>query len=152
MESKTPSPGRTFITPLQRPDLFDPGQIFPREELLRRILSVFWHNCCGVPGLARAPAPVIERSADAAPTRAWWVLYDGIVEEVDGPESERIALFFGRDRQEGQLWPRYEFQVRENPFAVEMNFHQDRGLGWVLRIRLGLLQDGLVHVDGEEAR
>jgi hypothetical protein len=42
--------------------------------------------------------------------------------------------------------------VRQDPFAVDMSFHQDRGLGWVLRIRLGLLQDGLVHVDGEEAR
>ena len=152
METKPSTPGRTFITPLQRPDLFDPGQIFPRDELIRRVLSVFWRNCCGVPGLARAPAPVIERAAGVDRNRAWWVLYDGLVEENEGPHSDRIALFFGRDGQQSQLWPRYEFQVLEEPFAVEMTFHQDRGLGWILRIRLRLLPDGSVHVDGEEAR
>ena len=152
MESKPIAPGRTFITPLRSPDIFDPGQTFPRDELLRRILSVFWRNCCGVPGLARAPAPVIERTASAERSRAWWVMYDGIVEESDGPESERIALFFGRDGQGGQLWPRFEFKVMEEPLVVDMNFHQDRGLGWVLRIRLESRPDGSVHVVGEEAR
>lgn len=152
MESKPTTSGRTFITPLRSPDIFDPGQTFPREELLRRVLSIFWRNCCGIPGLARAPAPVVERTVSAERPRAWWVMYDGIIEESDGPESERIALFFGRNGQAGQLWPRFEFKVMDEPFAVDMNFHQDRGLGWVLRIRLELLPDGSVHVVGEEAR
>jgi hypothetical protein len=152
MESKPTASGRTFITPLRSPDIFDPGQTFPRDELLRRVLSVFWRNCCGVPGLARAPAPVIERTASTERSRAWWVMYDGIIEENEGPNSERIALFFGREGQTAQLWPRFEFEVREEPFAVDMSFHQDRGLGWVLRIRLELLPGGSVQVVGEEAR
>jgi hypothetical protein len=158
MESNSSTPSRTFITPLCRPDLFDPGQTFPREELLRRVLSVFWRNCCGVPGLARAPAPVVEIAADGAADaaeryrrRAWWVLYDGIIEESEGPNSERISLFFGRGGQTGQLWPRYEFQVLEKPLAVEMNFFQDPGLGWGTRVALELRADGSVHVHSEVA-
>lgn len=148
MTSQPTVPGPTFITPLNRDDLLDSGQKFPREELLRRVLSTFWKNCCGIPGLARAPAPVVELTSNPAQARAWWVLYDGIVEEREGPQSERIALFFGHGGLTGQLWPRYEFEVLEEPFAVELKFHQDPGLRWVSRIRLARSDDGFVEVNG----
>jgi hypothetical protein len=148
---------RAFMTPLSGGDLFDPGQTFPREELLRRILSVFWRNCCGVPGLARAPAPIIELRGEnvteegISSVRAWWVMYDGIIEESEGPQSERIALFFGRGEQRGQLWPRYEFRVLENPMAVELTFHQDPGLRWGSRVHFETCGDGKLRVSGEES-
>ena len=148
---------RTFITPLQRADLLEAGQLFPREELIRRILSVFWRNCCSAPGLARAPAPVVELSGGSAPIggvrprlRAWWILFDGIIEDGGGPASERLALFFGRSGEAGQLWPRYEFRIVDQPFAVELTFHQDPGLGWSTRIGLERLPDGAIRITGEE--
>ena len=156
----TPDPfaqRRAFITPIRRMDLMEPGQSFPAGELVRRILSSFWANCCGSPGLARAPAPVVELSGEPAPLggvrprlRAWWILFDGIIEDGEGPVSERLTLFYGRGGKAGQLWPRYEFRVVEKPFAVEMNFHQDPGLGWSTRIGLERLPDGNVRITGEE--
>jgi hypothetical protein len=80
--------------------------------------------------------------------RAWWVLYDGIVEETEGPHSDRLALFFGTSGEAGQLWPRYEFELRPNPLAVEMSFHVDTGLSWNSRVSLALLPDGSLCVTG----
>ncbi|MGH7944303.1 MAG: hypothetical protein ACREH8_10765 [Opitutaceae bacterium] len=154
--SKLTSGSRTYITPLSRADLFDPGQVFPRDELLRRVLSVFWRNCCGIPTLARAPAPIVELCRDSSRpdrvrsrARAWWVLYDGIVEETEGSHSDRVELFFGRPGQAGQLWPRYEFEVVEKPLAVEMSFHEEPGSGWASRVDLNSLPDGSVRVIGQ---
>ena len=155
MTSKPSSPCRTFITPLSGGDLLDPGQVFPRDELLRRVLSLFWRNCCGVPGLARAPAPVLEFSAgskddDASRmrVRAWWILYDGIVEESEGPHAERLALFFGGET--AQLWPRYEFELMEKPFAVNLGFHLHAGVHRSSRIALEALAERSVRVTGRE--
>jgi hypothetical protein len=153
MTSQPASPRRTFTTPLSGRDLLEPGQIFPREELLRRVLSVFWRSCCGVPGLARAPAPVLELSnGGRSRARAWWVLYDGIIEESEGPHAERLGLFFGAKNEPGQLWPRYTFELLEGPFAVDMNFQHDAALSWNSRVNLELLPSGSVHVIGRAAR
>lgn len=134
MTSK-PSGGRVFITPLARDTLLTPGEIFPRDELHRRVLSLFWRDCCGVPELARAPAPIVELSgAPGAPgrvrsrLRAWWLLNDGIVEEAEGPYVDRLNLFFGVEGGSGQLWPHYQFSVSEEPFEVEMVFHVRAGV------------------------
>src|SRR5436309_762618 len=109
--SKPSSRPRTPMTPLSSPDLLDVGQTFTRDELVRRVLSTFWRSCCSVPRFSRAPAPVIElastRPAGADTPeriRAWWLLYDAIVEETDGPNSERLALFFGGAGHANQLW------------------------------------------------
>ena len=155
MESKPISLPRTFITPLSGGDLLDPGQTFPREELLRRVLSIFWRNCCGAYGPTRAPAPVLEfldtssrPGVSRVRARAWWVLYDGIIEEREGPYAERLALFFGANGEAGHLWPRYQFEVVEKPLTVEMHFDQDVGLRWTSRLGLESLPDGRVRVTG----
>ena len=152
-----PSAFRTFITPLSGGDLLDPDQVFPRDELLRRVLSLFWRNCCGVPGLARAPAPVLEFSAgskgDEASrlrVRAWWILYDGIVEESEGPHADRLALFFGGGGGISQLWPRYEFELMENPFAVKLGFHLHAGVHRSSFVALEALPERSVRVTGRE--
>lgn len=145
------------MTPLSGSHLLDPGQVFPHEELRRRVLSLFWRDCCSVPRYSRAPAPVVELS-DGAPdgggsrprVRAWWLLCDGIIEESDGPNSERVRLFFGEGEQRSQLWPRYEFRLSEQPFEAEMSFHQDPGMGWGSRIRFQRCLDGRVQVAGRE--
>ena len=157
MTSKPSSANRAFITPLSGGDLLDPGQEFPRDEIVRRVLSLFWRNCCGVPGLARAPAPVLEFSAESKDgdasrmrVRAWWILYDGIIEENEGPHAERLALFFGGGGETSQLWPRYEFELIENPFAVKLGFHLHAGVHRTSRIALESLGEGAVRVMGRE--
>jgi hypothetical protein len=152
------TPRRTFVTPLNGCDLLDVGQIFPREELVRRVLSLFWRSCCGIPGLSLAPAPVVELSsrlagvsAGGVRVRAWWVLYDGIVEESEGPYADRLALFFGTKSTAGQLWPRYEFEIFEGPLAVDMKFHHDGRVSWSTRVSLEVLPDGAVRVRGRGA-
>lgn len=152
MTSDQTFPRRAFITPLTGRELLTPGQVFPREELLRRVLSLFWRNCCGVPQLARAPAPIMEVCRNAtgargvARLRAWWVLYDGIVEENEGPHAKRLALFFGSSDEAGQLWPRYEFELIDHPLSVEMSFHLDPGLSWNSHVSFATLPDGSVCV------
>lgn len=155
MTSDETYPRRAFIIPLTGRELLTPGQVFPREELLRRVLSVFWRNCCGIPRLARAPAPIMEVSRHApgavggvARLRAWWVLYDGIAEESEGPHAQRLALFFGSSDETGQLWPRYEFELHDNPFSVEMSFHLDTGLSWNSRVSLATVPGGSIRVIG----
>jgi hypothetical protein len=157
MTSNPSSPCRAFITPLSGADVLDPGQVFPRDELLRRVLSLFWRNCCGVPGLARAPAPVLEFSARASAdeasrprVRAWWILYDGVVEEGEGPHAERLALFFGGRGERSLLWPRYEFELMENPFAVKLGFHLHAGVHRSSLIALEALPNRSVRVIGRE--
>ena len=157
MTSKRAPAYRTFVTPLSGGDLLEPGQVFPRDELLRRVLSLFWRNCCGVPGLARAPAPVLEFSAGSTGAepkrlrvRAWWILYDGIVEESEGPHAERLALFFGGGGETSQLWPRYEFELVETPFALKMGFHLHAGIHRSSLISLEALPERSVRVSGRE--
>src|SRR5688500_7125022 len=157
MTSKPSSAGRTFTTPLSGGDLLDPGQVFPRDELLRRVLSVFWRNCCGVPGLARAPAPVLEFAGGSAKggasrmrVRAWWILYDGIVEESEGPHADRLALFFGGGGETSQLWPRYDFELMEKPFAVKLGFHLHAGVHRNSWLALEALPERAVRVIGRE--
>ena len=156
MASASPFRRPAFVTPLSSKDFFDAGQVFPREELLRRVLSFFWRDCCSPASFSRAPAPVVELSgqaeAGAAPQslRAWWLLNDGIIEEAEGPGSERIRLFFGGIGRTGMLWPRYEFRVVADPFAVEMNFHQEPLSGRGHRTRLEVESDGRVRVLAQE--
>ena len=156
MASAPPFRRPTVITPLSSKDFFDPGQVFPREELLRRVLSFFWRDCCSPPSFSRAPAPVVELAGPAEegtaphPLRAWWLLNDGIIEEVEGPNSEHVRLFFGGIGRSGMLWPRYEFRVVEDPFAVEMSFHQEPLSGRGHRTWLGVESDGHVRVFAQE--
>jgi hypothetical protein len=155
MTSKPPS-RPTFMTPLSRSDLFDPGQVFPRDELLRRVLSHFWRDCCVVPRFSRAPAPVVELSPESGTSgvagrlRAWWLLCDGIIEECDGPDSERVELFFGGPNQTGQLWPRYEFRVLPEPMSLELMFHLDARTGRGSRVQLSADGHGSVRVTAQE--
>jgi len=154
MTAKNPS-RPVFITPLTGPNLLEPGEVFPRDQLLRRVLSLFWRDCCSVPRFSRAPAPVVQLSegdTGVAPhqtpprLRAWWLLCDGIIDEVEGPYSERVQLFFGGGERKSLLWPRYEFRVTENPFEVALSFHQDPGSGWGSRLQLQLGADTCVQV------
>ena len=117
-------PGRRpqFLTPLLSDALFDTGSRFPAPELTRRILSHFWRDCCLPSCFSRAPAPVIQLSADTAPeggeprrTGAWWLLLDGMIEDDLGPYSDRLRPFFGGAGRPALLWPRYEFTLRSTP-------------------------------------
>ena len=158
MTSTPPYRRPSFITPLARDDIFAPGQVFPREELERRILSAFWRDCCSPAGASRAPAPVVELSHQLAENglgpqrvRAWWLLNDCIIEDAEGPNSERLRLFFGTIGRTGMLWPRYEFRLQEDPFLVEMSFHREPLGGKGCRTRLAHEADGLVRIDQHEA-
>ena len=118
------------MTALPRERLLEPGVEFPYRELRRRILSAFWQDCCIPLQFSRAPAPAIELARnlnphrEPRPVRAWWLLEDGILEENEGPESERLRPYMeGTDVF--RLWPRYEFQISLEPFDVSMRFHQD---------------------------
>src|SRR5687767_11231086 len=109
--SPVPRPTRVLITPLSGEDLLDPDVVFPREELTRRILSLFWRDCCCPLCFSRAPAPVVELSAEPVlpggrprRVRAWWLYVDGMIEDADGPYSERVRLFFGEGRRGIELW------------------------------------------------
>ncbi len=118
-----------FITPLPREQLFDPGTVFPAHELTRRVLSLFWGDCCCPPYFCRAPAPVVEIdgsvAADVArPLRAWWLRKDGIAEETGGPQAECLRSFFHPTDEAGRRWPRYEFRVFAGSTQVEMIFHR----------------------------
>ncbi len=152
--SAPPSTGcRALITPLLRDDLLDPGIVFPREELTRRILSLFWRDCCRPACFSRAPAPVVQLSAEsdqpARRLRAWWLLdetINAIVEEIEGPYSERLRPFFDEDLPADQMWPRYEFRILPEPFTVEMGFHREPLSRQEHRTRLILEADGRVRV------
>lgn len=141
----------TFITPLPREHLFEPGAIFPAHELTRRVLSIFWQDCCYPPYFSRAPAPVLQLDADSdvatpRPLHAWWLMDDGIVAESEGPHSERLRPFFGGKNDAGRLWPRYEFRVFAGPSVVEMCFHRDGQAVQGHRTRLFAQPDGRVRV------
>jgi hypothetical protein len=157
MASASPFRRPAFITPLMREDLLESGQVFPRDELLRRVLSAFWRDCCSPARFSRAPAPVVELAGNASSAggavdrvRAWWLLNDGIIEEAEGPHSERLRLFFGGIGRLGMLWPRYEFRVQAEPFEVQMSFHQEPLVGRGHRTRLEVEPDGRVRVSGQE--
>ena len=146
---------RGFITPLPGEDLLDPGMIFARDELTRRILSLFWRDCCCPLCFSRAPAPVTEHgvespSPDGGPRRlrAWWLFVDGMIEDRDGPYSERLRPFFAAADAATQLWPRYEFQILPEPFEVRMGFHRGPLGGQEHRTRLSQEAGGRVRVLG----
>src|SRR5258707_1099356 len=119
-----------FVTPLSRQHLLAPGVEFPRHELKRRVLSLFWQDCCVPLQFSRAPAPVIELANDGnsprepRPIRAWWLMEDGILMENEGPTSDRLQPYLD-GAEVFLLWPRYEFQISGEPFNVLMRFHQD---------------------------
>ena len=132
-----PHPPRVLITPMAGEDLLDPGAVFLREELARRVLSMFWRDCCCPLCFSRAPAPVVELATEACPpgqkprrVRAWWLFVDGIIEDADGPYSERLRIFFGEGNRVSELWPRYEFQIFPEPFEVRMGFRREPLAGW----------------------
>ncbi len=107
-----------FITALTGDALLEPGAVFPRDELRRRILSLCWRDCCLPKCFSRAPAPVLELASDSVDAAnkenrvaAWWLLPDGIVEDAEGPYSERLRPYFGGIGRIGQMWPRYEFRI-----------------------------------------
>lgn len=157
MASYPPFSRPSFMTPLPREDLFDLGQVFPRPELLPRVLTFFWRDCCHPACFSRAPAPVIELDPDASDDkgvprrlRAWWLLREGIVEEPEGPNSDRLKPFYESAAPFGRRRPLYEFRLRERPLVVEMSFHHELWSGRGHRTRLELLADGQLKVAGDE--
>ncbi len=140
-----------LITPLPREQLFDPGTVFPAHELTRRVLSLFWGDCCCPPYFCRVPAPVVEfggpvDAALARPLHAWWLREDGIEEEGGGPEAESLRSFFHPTDEAGRRWPRYEFRVFVGSTAVEMIFHRGGLASLGHRTRLLTESDGRMRV------
>lgn len=140
-----------FLTALPHADLFDAGVIFPAHELTRRVLSLFWQDCSCPPVLSRASAPVVrldapDGSATPRSLQAWWLMEEGIVEESEGPYAERLRPFFAGPAKTARLWPRYEFWILADPFAVEMRFHRDGSAVQGHRTRLFVQTDGRVRV------
>ena len=142
-----------FLTPLPREQLFDPGCVFDRQELTRRILSLFWRDCCCPPQFSRAPAPVMEmdgchpqRDETLRPLQAWWIMDDGLISETEGPQAARLQPYFGDVPAGERLWPRYEFKVLASPFDVEMMFHRSALASQGHRTRLFVQPDGRVRV------
>ncbi len=138
-------------------DLFDPGQVFTRDEMLPRILSFFWRDCCCPTAFSRAPAPVIEISAEALdeqgqPRRlkAWWLLRDGIVEEPEGPHSEKLRPFYESAAPFGRRRPLYEFRRFESPVVIELSFQHELWSGRKHRLSLEDLGGGKLKVSGQE--
>jgi hypothetical protein len=157
MNMNPPARRAAFITPLGREDLLDPGEIFPREELARRVLSFFWRDCCCPSCFSRAPAPVIEvvpgppvAGGELRPLRAWWLLDDGILEESDGPYSELFRSYFEASERSPQLCPRYEFCTHPEPLAVEMRLHHTPFSFREHRVHLVAQPDGRVRIAAHE--
>lgn len=142
-----------FLTPLPGNQLFVSGTVFPAAELTRRVLTLFWRDCCEPAELSRAPAPVIQFAGKPGrfgfrPLRAWWLLEEGIVLERDGPRAESLEPFFGGETR-GGLCPRYEFRIFEQPYAVAYCCHRAEGVVRGHRIRLAAQDDGRVRVLGD---
>lgn len=157
MASNSPFSRPVFIVPLQGDGLLEPGRIFSPAELLLRVLSHCWQDCCLPTSVSRAPAPVIELDRDALDPRglpvrrrAWWLLREGIVEEPDGPASQRLKPFFESVSPFGRLRPLYEFRVRESPWQLELSFHHELWSGRGERTSFELLPDGQLQVLGRE--
>jgi hypothetical protein len=153
MASNSPFSRPTFILPLSGDGLLDPGRVFPSGELLLRILSHCWQDCCTPTAVSRAPAPVIELAPDAldvrgAPERrrAWWLLREGIFEEPEGPGSERLKPFFESVSPFGRLRPLYEFRLRESPWQLELNLHHELWSGRGERTHFEPLPNGQLKV------
>lgn len=148
------TPRTTWLTPLSREDLFDPGTVFARDELTRRVLTFFWRDCCCPACFSRAPAPVIELApgADERPERlrAWWLLEDGIVGDCEGPYSDRLRAFFGDASGAGEHWPRYAFRITPEPLEVKMTFFREPGAAQAQRTRFAPAGVGLIGVIGQE--
>ena len=158
MTSNSPFSRPTFIVPLARDDLLAPGQVFPPSELLLRVLSHCWRDCCTPASASRAPAPVIELTdgameSEGAPVRrrAWWLLREGIVEEPDGAGSERLRPFFESASPFGRLRPLYEFRLGGEPWRLELSFHHELWSGRGERTSFELLADGNLKVLNNES-
>lgn len=140
-----------LLSPLPREQLFDPGTVFPLDELTRRVLSLFWGDCCCPPYFCRAPAPVVQFSGGPEavpprPLRAWWLRENGIEEEPEGPLAAGLRPFFHPAVEAGRRWPRYEFRVSAGPTAVEMIFHRGGRASLGHRTHLLAESDGRVRV------
>lgn len=157
MTAPSPFSRPAFIVPLAATGLLDPGQVFAPADLRLRVLSHCWQDCCTPPAVSRAPAPVIELAPDTldargAPerSRAWWLLRDGIVEEPEGPRSERLRPFFESASPFGRLRPLYEFRVRQDPWQLELNLHHELWSGRGERTLFVVQPDGQLLVTGRE--
>ena len=140
-----------FFAALPRERLFDPGSVFPRAELTRRVLSLFWRDWCCPPNFTRAPAPVLEldgASAEEPPRvlHVWWLTKDGIVSELEGPTTPRLEPYLPGAAPVTRLWPSYDFRVFASPFDVEMMFHRSALASQGHRTRLFFQPDGRVRV------
>jgi hypothetical protein len=140
-----------FLTPLPREGLFDPGSVFPAGELMHRILSLFWRDCCCPPYFNRTPAPVFEldpRQTDASPRAlaVWWLTRTGIVTEMEGPTAKHLQPYQEITPRAARLWPRYDFRTLASPFDVEMMFHRSALASQGHRTRLFVQPDGRVRV------
>ena len=143
--------GHTFFTPLPREGLFDPGSVFAPTELTRRVLSLFWRDCCCPPNFNRAPAPVLElvgANTEEPPLvlRIWWLSKEGITTEANAPTAPRLEPYPPPIAREGPFWPRYDFRISASPFDVEMMFHRSALASQGLRTRLFVQPDGRVRV------
>ncbi len=140
-----------FLTPLPRENLFDPSCVFPTEELTRRVLSLFWRDCCCPPYFNRTPAPVFELDPRPSgdPPRAiavWWLTCTGIVTEMEGPSATHLQPYRETTPRAARLWPRYDFRILASPFDVEMMFHRSALATQGHRTRLFVQPDGRVRV------
>lgn len=157
MTATSPFSRPAFIVPLAGQGLLAPGMVFPPGELLLRVLSHCWQDCCTPTAASRAPAPVIELASDVLDRkgmpvrqRAWWLLREGIVEEPDGAGSERLRPFFESASPFGRLRPLYEFRLGMSPWRLELSFHHELRSGRGERTHFELLADGQLKVAGCE--
>jgi hypothetical protein len=157
MASNSPFSRPAFILPLSGIGLLEPGCVFPAGELLVRVLSHCWQDCCTPTSASRAPAPVIELASPLAEERgapvrrrAWWLLREGIFEEPEGPASERLKPFFESLSPFGRLRPLYEFRLSESPWQLELTLHHELRVGRGERTRFESLPDGQLKVLARE--
>ena len=140
-----------FLPPLPRENLFDPGCVFPADELRRRVLSLFWWDCFNPPYYDRAPAPVLERAGtdtDGTPPvlNVWWLTKEGVILERAGEDAPELRPYLPDAPPAERLWPRYDFRVLVSAFDVDMMFHRSALASQGHRTRLFVQPDGRVRV------
>ncbi len=131
MASSSPLFRPAFIVPLARDDLLAPGQVFPPDELLLRVLSHCWRDSCTPASASRAPAPVIELT--------------------DGAGWERLRPLFESASPFGRLRPLYEFRLGGTPWRFGLSFHHELWSGRGERTSFSLLADGRLKVLNDES-